>query len=693
MIVLNMKSKQLSKRLHQFIMSFISLHSRFKYYIAFLFFGFGVFLTKISAQENPLLTTPGTFAVGVNYWSSHAGTHMWRNWKPEIIEQDFKQLSENGIKVLRVFPLWPDFQPIYQVYSGEGAKKYIAFKNEMPIPLSGAGSDGMSEEQMLHFEVMANLAEKYHLKLVVGLITGWMSGQLYVPPALEGKDVMTDPESLMWQQKFVTSFVKRFKNKPSILAWDFGNECNVMQKLANHYQAFVWSSILSGAIRAEDKTRPVVSGMHSLQAENDAVWRIIDQAATTDVLTTHPYSLWTKYASQDGINTMRTILHGAAETRMYGDIGGKPALTEETGVMGPMTGGEKEKVAFARTALFSNWANDCMGTFWWCAYDQLSFNYPPYNYASVEAELGLIKEDRTPKPVMLQLKSFSNFIDQLPFKTLPARKTEAICILTEGQDNWAVAYTSFVLAKQAGFDFQFQKAGQDLKDAPLYMLPSLKGIDPFYKDYWFKLLDKVKAGATLYISLDDAYLPTFTGPLAIELSVNYKRRGKLSFISKLFGDSLNFKTTAERKYIIDPLQNIVLAKEEDGNPAFLKSAYGKGFIYLLTFPIESNLTTLTGAFDKGQPMYANIYKEIAKPLIKDRVLTQNNSFIGITEHSINNNEKVVVLINYSTEDITIKPTVMDGWNIAKAIYGNYISERSLTIKANDALVVSLKSKN
>jgi len=648
------------------------------------------FIASVSfAQEPKLLTQQGTFAVGVNYWASYAGTHMWRDWKPEIIEQDFKQLSENGIKVLRVFPLWPDFQPIYQIYTGGGAKKYIAFKDEIPLPLSGQGSDGMSEEQMQHFEVLADLAQKYNLKLVVGLITGWMSGQLYIPPALEGKDIMTDPECLTWQQKFITSFVKRFKNKPAILAWDFGNECNVMQNLDNHYQAYVWSSILSGAIRSEDKTRPVVSGMHSLQAEDNAPWRIIDQAATTDVLTTHPYSLWTKYASQDGINTMRTILHAASETRMYADIGGKPALTEETGVMGPMTGGEIEKAAFARTSLFSNWAHDCKGTFWWCAYDQLSFNYPPYNYASVEAELGLIKEDRTPKPVMQELKMFSNFIDKLPFKTLPERKTEAVCILTEGQDNWSVAYTSFVLAKQAGFDFQFQKAGQELKDASLYMLPSLKGIEPFYKDYWFKLLEKVKAGATLYMSLDDAYLPTFTEPLGIDISTNIKRRGQVAFKAQLMNDSLSFTANSERKIIIDPKKTTVLAKEQDGNPVFLKTIYGKGFIYLLTFPLEHNLTTTTGAFDKGQPAYANIYKMMALPLINQRIVQQSNPYIGVTEHSISDKEKVIILINYSTDNITTRTTIQQGWKVKSVLYGNNINNDSITIPANNAVVLIL----
>lgn len=642
-----------------------------------------------SAQQN-ILTQPGAFSVGVNYWASYAGTHMWRDWRPAVIEQDFRQLSEAGIKVLRVFPLWPDFQPIHNVYAGEGSLKYVADKNEQPLPLSGPGSDGMSEEQLGHFDVLADLAEKHRLKLVVGLITGWMSGQLYVPPALEGKDILTDPQSLTWQHKFVTAFVRRFKHKPSIIAWDFGNECNVMQRLTSPYQAYTWSALLSGAIRAEDKTRPVVSGMHSLQAENNAPWRIIDQAATTDVLTTHPYSLWTKYASQDAVNSMRTILHGTAETRLYADVAGKPALTEETGVMGPMTGGEAEKAAFARTALFSNWAHDCKGTFWWCAYDQLSFGYPPYNYASVEAELGLIKEDRTPKPVLTEFKNFSRFIDGLPFKTLPERKTEAVCILTEGQDAWAVAYTSFILAKQAGFDFTFQKAGQEIKDAPLYLLPSVKGIDPFYKDYWLKLLDKVKAGATLYLSLDDGYLPTFNEPLGITVSTNSKRRGPVSFGAKLFNDSLVFKVPAERRLLIDPKGTTVLAREEDGNPVFLKSSYGKGSIYLLALPLETVLTTTTGAFDKGKPACAAIYKYVAAPLIAQRIVQQTHSSVGVTEHTLNDNEKLVVLINYSAEDASTTATVKNGWTIAGSLYGNKPAGNSFVVKANDALVLRVR---
>jgi hypothetical protein len=360
--------------------------------------------------------------------------------------------------------------------------------------------------------------------------------------------------------------------------------------------------------------------------------------------------------------------------------------------MGPMTGGETEKAAFARTALFSNWAHDCMGTLWWCAYDQLSFLYPPYNYASVENELGLIGEDRRPKPVLGELNAFSSFIDKLPFKVLPPRSTEAVCLLTEGQDTWGVAYSSFILAKQAGFDFRFQKAGQPLADAPLYLLPSLKGIDPFKKDYWYQLLGKVKAGATLYMSLDDAYLPTFNEPLGVEVRTNTKRRDNLLFAAKLLGDSLKFSAAAERKLSINPKQATVLAKESDGNPVLLQTTYGKGRIYLLTFPLEQNLAGQPGTFDPAQPAYANIYREIAAPQLAQRVLTQANPSVGVTEHALSASEKVVVLINYNPKDISTTARLRDGWKITGSLYGPKPTDLTLPLKANDALVLMLRKK-
>ena len=60
------------------------------------------------------------------------------------------------------------------------------------------------------FQYFADRAEENGLKLVVGLVTGWMSGRLFVPPALEGLNVLTDPLAIQWETRLVRYFVKRF---------------------------------------------------------------------------------------------------------------------------------------------------------------------------------------------------------------------------------------------------------------------------------------------------------------------------------------------------------------------------------------------------------------------------------------------------------------------------------------------------
>ncbi|MBC7960766.1 MAG: hypothetical protein H7X94_12980 [Vallitaleaceae bacterium] len=140
---------------------------------------------------------------------------------------------------------------------------------------------------MDHFAEFAEITQKYHLKLIVGLVTGWMSGRLFVPNALKGKNIITDKTAIMWQVRFVKYFVKTFKDKEIIVSWDLGNECNCMAEVTSRDEAWVWTAALSDAIKSADPSRPIVSGMHSLTPTGN--WRMQDQGELTDILTTHPY--------------------------------------------------------------------------------------------------------------------------------------------------------------------------------------------------------------------------------------------------------------------------------------------------------------------------------------------------------------------------------------------------------------------
>ena len=72
-----------------------------------LLFIFTIFTFCVNAKQNKQLslTQSGRFVLGCNYWASHAGTNMWKDWRPDVMEADLKQISEAGMQMIRVFPI------------------------------------------------------------------------------------------------------------------------------------------------------------------------------------------------------------------------------------------------------------------------------------------------------------------------------------------------------------------------------------------------------------------------------------------------------------------------------------------------------------------------------------------------------------------------------------------------------------
>ena len=596
----------------------------------------------------------GRFAIGANYWASHAGLAMWRDWRPEVIDQDFALLAAEGLQVLRVFPLWPDFQPITLLRSAHG--RPVEFRHgEALLPDDKPVQDGVSGEMLDRFAVMADLAGKHGFDLIVGLVTGWMSGRFFVPPALEGLNPITDPLSQMWQIRLARALVGRFKEYPAIKAWDLGNECNVMG-LATREQAWLWTAGLTNAIRCVDPSRPVVSGMHSLSADPKGAWSIRDQGEITDILTTHPYPLFTSHCHRESLNTMRPILHATAETLLYADLGSKPAFVEEFGSLGPMICGEDESAAFVRASLASLWAHDCRGALWWCAHDQLSLDYAPYDWAAVERELGLVREDRTPKPVLREMHAFRQAEERMPFSELPPCTTDAVCILTAEQDQWGVAYSAFVLAKQAGFDLRFHFQDRALPDASLYLLPSLGSLSRRREE---ELWARVRAGATAYVSLAGGLLGRFAEATGAEVLTRSERRGECH--ASLAGGA-SFRLPAQFQYELKLRTADAIAREADGRPLLCKNRLGEGEVFLLTIPLEAAVATIPQAFegDDSQPLWL-IYGAIAGKVLGKRIVRKSNPWIGITEHILDERNSVAILINYSPRQATDVISLPEGF--------------------------------
>ncbi len=597
------------------------------------------------------------FLIGCNYWASHAGTDMWRRWDPAVVREDLSVLSSHGINTLRVFPNWRDFQPIAPVYSSAGrVREYRMEDGTLP-----SNPEYLDETMLSRFAEFCDICDEFGIRLIVGLITGYMSGQTFLPSALYGKPLLTDPFALLCEQRLVRGIVTRFCDRQTIYAWDLGNECNNLGVAASAEEATNWSVTIANAIRAADPTRPIISGMHGLvPAADQGPWTIDGQAEACDILTTHPYPYWVPYADHDPTLSMRTTLHATFETKFYADIGERPCLVEELGTMGPMVCSDEAAAAFMRLNLLSNRIHGAEGVLWWCANEQSALTQTPYCHQMCERELGMRYADGSPKPVLKETARLASLI-RSPLFDLPEATEDAVCISTREQAQWGVAYLTCCLATQAGLNVRYTAEG-NLPKTPIYLLPSISGGAVMPREQYHALCDAVRDGATLYISNDNGILSEFESLVGMKVEDScVGGDGVLSF------EGMTIPFTRSREYRLAPTTATVLATDDKGYPAVSVNTYGKGRVIYVNFPLEAMLLRRS---DMEHGDYYKLYHYLFTPELLAKPVVKANPFVALTLHPEKDGSILCAAINHSDKPQSPSFTFNGLYQITETLYGD-----------------------
>jgi hypothetical protein len=634
-----------------------------------------------AAQADCGLFEEGGFFIGCNYWAKNAGMYMWSKWEPDVVEKELAALSAHGVTVMRVFPLWSDFQPLTgDCYAG-GAYRSYRFRDNRPLP----NEAGVDPVMMDRFRTFCDMCARHRIKLIVGIVTGWMSGRQFVPPVFEERNVLSDPEAVMWQTRFVKFFVRHLKDHPAIAAWDYGNECNCMGAMQPGRQAmfYNWMDHIGMAIRSQDATRPVVSGMHGLSTSRHASTPIRLNGELSDILCTHPYQFYVPGCGKEAFNTMRTALHPTAESILYRDLGGKPCFIEEIGNLGTSCVSDARTVAGMRTTLFSAWANDLKGCLWWCNSDQEGLDFPPYSLTPNERELGMLRQDLSPKPVMLEMQAFQKFRAQLPFRKLPKARTDAVIVVPETHDGWEVGFGAYLLARQAGLTPSFAGAEHALPDAPLYIVCSAARDESYTYPAQRRLWGKAEAGATVFILYSGAarftHLKAHAG-----LEVDYC---SLSACSRTF----SLRTQPARRMTVRDAQTCrllpagaeILAQTADGEPVFSKFAKGKGQVLLCNAPLDQAAVERTDVLTGSdiQPYYL-VFRAAADAAQIRRVVEKGDCpWVGFTEHPTADGKTIVMAINFEPRAL-VCPVRVKG-RLGR-IWRGAVTENEIRLPPNEA---------
>ena len=612
------------------------------------------------------------FFTGCNYWASHAGVYMWRDWRPEVVESDLDKIAAHGMTVLRVFPLWPDFQPLTADFGGgQGLRGY----SQAGGPLRNSAA--VDDEMIGRFRFLCDAAEKRGIRLIVGLITGWMSGRTFMPTALERKKALSDPEAIIWEVRFVRYFVNALRDHKAIAAWDLGNECNCLGG-EGEPTLWAWMHHISSEIRLCDPSRPVVSGMHSCTTKARGYTNLRHQGELVDILTTHPYPLWTPGCNVEPFDTIRNGCHAACETALYADLSGKTAFAEEAGSMGPQIVSEERAAATMRMQLFSSWACGQPGYLWWCGFDQDRLEHPPYDWTAIERELGLFKSDGTPKPTALVLKDFKDFLKTLPTGKLPARRTDAVVIASETVDCWKQMQGAWLLSRMAGFDIRYAFAESELPESQFYILPSTENkYDAYSRRAFWRVMAKAKAGATVLITLGNgAILSDLEEVAGIRTETHYAAPNVISVKCPKGG----FAISETHVRHITPIGCEILACDAENRPMLTVHPYGKGRVVFFNGALETN-APLT-----GWPAYALAAEQAGVR----RRMSVANPLVGLTEHPDSDGTVWIVAINYGRN--AVRCSVSTSGRIVSVHGRATVENGTLSLGANDACVLRLSEK-
>lgn len=355
------------------------------------------------------------FLLGLNYWPRNF-VRMWADFDPKQIDRDFAAISGIGLKLVRMFVFWPDFQP---------------------------RPDTVDERQLRNLGTVFDIAERHHLQLMPALITGHMSGPNWIPwwamsqeennrpfecivdgqvSPYKPRDMYDDEGMIEAQKLLMHTVVSRFRDRRALWGWDLCNEVNWVQ-LPDVDQAERWIETMSSVVRAADADHPVTAGVVTMNGSGRGFQS--EHHRLLDVASEHAYAVYDPLAESptDAAYVGRKI----EEAR---DLGGVPVMLQEFGM--PNMPGETHRIIarssrgvrevqvvdeveagkFVRNVLPIAKEAGAVGALIWCYTDYDPSLYGEYHFVAHPHEryFGIFGADGRLKPTGEAMRDFAKAI-------------------------------------------------------------------------------------------------------------------------------------------------------------------------------------------------------------------------------------------------------------------------------------------
>lgn len=363
------------------------------------------------------------FILGVNYWPRRKAMSFWQDFDSGEVKDEFSLIRELGLKMVRIFLFWEDFQP---------------------------SPHQVSKQSINDLLKVADIAHDLGLGLNVTFFTGHMSGPNWAPewmlegpaqpgakPLVSGGRVRdsgmlnpyTDPKVLGAERMLIERVVGELRSHPGVCLYNLGNEPDLLARPPDAQRGSAWAREMSALVRSLDPKRPVTCGLHAPNLAEDRGLRVDQVFEPMDLAVMHGYSLytpWLDHPLDDNFVPFLCALTAALSKKptLMEEFGGctsgpgKPSYTRswerQGATVSQLLVSEEALAKYVEAVLPKLVQVGSIGAVLWCFADYAEplWDRPPCDQYQHERFFGLVRPDGSLKPHAEVVRKFAESAPQ-----------------------------------------------------------------------------------------------------------------------------------------------------------------------------------------------------------------------------------------------------------------------------------------
>ncbi|MER7677145.1 glycosyl hydrolase [Streptomyces sp. NPDC096934] len=318
---------------------------------------------------------------GVNYTPSEGWFHHWLDFDADSVRADLDSIAALGLDHIRVFPLWPYFQPNRTLIRPRAVEQLVALADAAAERGLDVNVDGL-QGHLSSFDFLPAWTQTWHRR-----------------------NIFTDPDVVEAEAAYLRTLAAALADRPNFIGMTIGNEVNQFASgphpdpdRITPEQAGAWLTRLLAACEEGAPGKP------HLHASYDAAWYQDDQPFTPEhsarlgALTAVHSWVFNGTAQRHGRRGVATEHHAAylvELSKAWADDPGRPVWLQEVGAPAPLVPAEHAAAFTEATVTNALDCPDLWGITWWCSHD---VSRDLADFPELEYGLGLLTNDRRPKP-------------------------------------------------------------------------------------------------------------------------------------------------------------------------------------------------------------------------------------------------------------------------------------------------------